>query len=129
MARAVKRVFLSYVREDSYKVDRLCRVLDTAQISYWRDRTSLGPGDAWKLKIRDAIRSGSLVFLACFSNHSRAKPESYMNEELTLAVEAFRLMPPGRTWLIPVRFDDGPTGLGSWRGTHSPRPELRGPVW
>jgi hypothetical protein len=30
-----------------------------------------------------------------------------MNEELTLAVEEFRLMSPGRTWLIPVRFDGG----------------------
>lgn len=30
-----------------------------------------------------------------------------MNEELTLAVEEFRQMSPGRVWLIPVRFDDG----------------------
>lgn len=31
-----------------------------------------------------------------------------MNEELTLAVEEFRQRPPGATWMIPVRFDDGP---------------------
>ncbi len=74
---------------------------------YWRDRTSLGPGDAWKAKIREAIRGGSLVFLACFSDNSRAKDKSHMNEELTLAVEEYRKMPPGRTWLIPVRFDSG----------------------
>jgi hypothetical protein len=48
-----------------------------------------------------------MVFLACFSDESRAKGRSYMNEELTLAVEEFRLRPPGRTWLIPVRFDAG----------------------
>jgi len=104
----VQHVFVSYVREDSEAVDRLCEVLTAAGIPYWRDRTSLAPGDAWKAKIREAIRSGSLVFLACFSDNSRAKAKSYMNEELTLAVEEFRQMPPGRTWLIPVRLDDGP---------------------
>ena len=104
----VQHVFVSYVREDSEAVDRLCEVLTAAGIPYWTDRTSLAPGDAWKAKIREAIRSGSLVFLACFSDNSRAKAKSYMNEELTLAVEEFRQVPPGRTWLIPVHLDDGP---------------------
>ncbi|MHC8423452.1 toll/interleukin-1 receptor domain-containing protein [Streptomyces sp. NB004] len=103
----VKHVFISYVREDSDHVDGLCAVLEAAQIPYWRDRKDLGPGDAWKAKVRAAIRDGSLVFLACFSDNSRAKEKSYMNEELTLAVDEFRQMPPGRVWLIPVRFDSG----------------------
>lgn len=102
-----KHVFVSYVREDNTDVDKLCAVLEAAKIPYWRDRTSLGPGDAWKAKIREAIRGGSLVFLACFSDSSRAKDKSHMNEELTIAVEEYRKMPPGRTWLIPVRFDPG----------------------
>lgn len=103
-----KRVFVSYVRDDSDAVDRLCALLEAAQIPYWRDRTSLAPGDAWKAEIRKAIRDGSLVFLACFSEQSRGRDKSTMNEELTLAVEEFRKMPPGRTWLVPVRLDDGP---------------------
>ena len=102
-----KHVFVSYVREDSSEVDGLCGVLEAAGIPYWRDRKDLGPGDAWRAKIRSAIRGGSLVFLACFSDNSRAKEKSYMNEELTLAIEEYRQMPPGRTWLIPVRFDAG----------------------
>ncbi|ROP38977.1 toll/interleukin-1 receptor domain-containing protein [Saccharothrix texasensis] len=102
-----KHVFVSYVREDAEKVDQLCQALEAANIPYWRDRTSLAPGDHWKQKIRDAVRSGALVFLACFSEQSRAKGKSYMNEELSLAVEEFRMLPPGATWLIPVRFDDG----------------------
>ena len=105
-------VFVSYVREDSDAVDKLCRVMQAAQIPYWRDRTHLGPGDAWKSKIRDAIQSGALVFLPCFSENSRSKRTSYMNEELSLAVDEFRKMPPGRTWIIPVRFDDAP--LPDW---------------
>ncbi|WP_097185855.1 toll/interleukin-1 receptor domain-containing protein [Blastococcus haudaquaticus] len=113
-----KHVFISYVREDSEGVDALCAVLEAAQIPYWRDRSALGPGDAWKVKIREAIRKGALVFLACFSDSSRGKDRSYMNEELTLAAEEFRMMPPGRTWLIPIRFDDGdvpPWDLGAGR--------------
>lgn len=102
-----KHVFVSYVNEDGGEVDQLCAVLEAAQIPYWRDRKNLGPGEAWKAKIREAIGNGSLVFLACFSDNSRAKAKSYMNEELSLAVEEFRLMPPGRVWLIPVRFDEG----------------------
>lgn len=104
----LQHVFVSYVREDAQLVDGLCKVLEAAQIPYWRDLTKLAPGDAWKAKIREAIRSNSLVFLACFSDHSRARAKSHMNEELTLAVEEFRKLPPGRTWLIPVRFDAGP---------------------
>lgn len=102
-----KHVFVSYVREDTALVDELCKVLEASQIPYWRDRTSLAPGDAWKAQIQQAIRNGSLVFLACFSGQSRGRDKSQMNEELTLAVEEYRKMPPGRTWLIPVRFDAG----------------------
>jgi hypothetical protein len=40
-----KHVFVSYVRENSDEVDKLCKLLDRAGIPYWRDRTKLGPGD------------------------------------------------------------------------------------
>jgi hypothetical protein len=103
-----KHAFVSYVHEDEAEVGALCAVLEAAQIPYWRDRTSLGPGDVWKNEIRGAIRNGSLVFLACFSDNYRARDASYMNEELTLAVEEFRQKQPGRAWLIPIRFDAGP---------------------
>lgn len=101
-----KHVFISYVREDSEQVDRLCDALERAGIPYWRDRNSLGPGDRWKRKIQEAIQSGSLVFLACFSTASVTRGKSYMNEELTIAVEEYRLRAPDRPWLVPVRLDD-----------------------
>jgi hypothetical protein len=103
-----EHVFVSYVHENSEQVDQLCTVLEAVGIPYWRDRKQLGPGDEWKVRIREAIRSGSTAFLACFSDESRAKDRTHMNEELTIATEEWRLRPPGRTWLIPVRFDDGP---------------------
>lgn len=114
--------FISYVSEDAEQVDELCSVLQSAGIPYWRDRQDLGPGDTWQQRIKEAIRSDSLVFIACFSAHSRAKQRSYMNEELLLAIEEFRKMPPGRVWLIPVRLDEGPVpawDLGAGRDLDS----------
>lgn len=99
-----KRAFISYVKEDQSRVDGLCRILDAAGIPYWRDRDALTPGVTWKAEIRQAIQSGSLVFLACFSDASEQRDSSYMNEEMNLAVEEFRKRPPRRTWLIPIRF-------------------------
>ena len=99
-------VFISYRHEDAAAVDELCSMLQAAEIPYWRDRDELGPGDMWEMKIKQAIRQGSLVFLACFSQNSHGRAKSYQNEELVIAAEEFRQYAPGHTWLIPVRLDD-----------------------
>lgn len=101
-----RHAFISYVREDSAKVDELEAALEAAGIDVWRDTKNLLPGDEWKLQIKSAIRSGSLAFIACFSSNSVARETSYQNEELVLAVEEFRLRPPGLQWMFPVRFDE-----------------------
>jgi hypothetical protein len=106
MTRADKHVFVSYVSEDISAVEYVCGLLAAAGIPYWRDRTSLGPGMEWKRVIREAISADALVFLACFSRQSQGRRSSYMNEELALAVDQFRLRPPGAIWLVPVRLDD-----------------------
>ncbi len=96
-------VFISYVREDQERVDRLQRTLESAGIRVWRD-TALWPGQDWKIEISRAIRTNSLAFIACFSNNSERRSRSYQNEELILAATEMRLRPPGNEWLIPVRF-------------------------
>ena len=113
VARAVGRrgnvsghVFISYVREDSQRVDRLQRTLQAAGIPVWRDTANLWPGEDWRAKIRRAITDNALVFIACFSHASLARGKSYQNEELTLAIEQLRLRQPDDPWLIPVRFDE-----------------------
>ena len=100
------RAFISYVREDSRKVDRLQRRLEAAGVQVWRDRADLWPGEDWRAKIRHAITDNTLVFIACFSRKSLAREKSYQNEELVLAIEQLRLRRPDVPWLIPVRFDD-----------------------
>lgn len=98
--------FISYVREDSTKVGELQYMLQAAGIPVWRDTANLWPGEDWRARIRDAITRDALVFIACFSSHSAARLKSYMNEELSLAVEQLRQRRPQDPWLIPVRFDD-----------------------
>lgn len=99
-------VFISYVHEDSDRVDHLQQTLQTAGITVWRDTADLWPGEDWRAMIRAAITGNALVFLACFSRNSLARGKSYQNEELTLAVEQLRLRSPEHPWLIPVRFND-----------------------
>src|SRR5580700_6675401 len=98
--------FISYVHEDSRKVDHLQRTLESAGIRVWRDIDDLWPGEDWRAKIREAISQGALVFIACFSKESVARSKSYQYEELTLAIEEIRKRSPEASWFIPVRLDD-----------------------
>lgn len=100
----VKRAFISYVMEDRPLAIKLQGALEAAGINVWLDKEELWPGQDWKTEIRKAIRSDSVGFLACFSEQSLARQKSYQNEELILAVEEYRLRPPGAQWLFPVRF-------------------------
>jgi hypothetical protein len=98
--------FISYVREDRRRVDRLEEFLKAHGVPVWRDIHDVGPGEDWHAKIREAIAADSLVFIACFSRNSEARQRSYQRDELLLAIEQFRLRPPERPYILPIRFDD-----------------------
>jgi hypothetical protein len=97
----MKHVFVSYVRDNSADVDRLCAALNASGIKVWLDRSDISPGARWRQAIRNAIRGGE-YFIACFSREFNARRKTYMNEELTLAIEELRLFPSSRVWFIPV---------------------------
>jgi hypothetical protein len=103
---ALGYAFISYVRGDSGPVSQLQRRLEAAGVQVWRDTRELWPGEDWRAKIRHAIQNDALAFIACFSQHSLARDQSYQNEEITLAIEQLRRRNPTLPWLIPVRFDD-----------------------
>jgi hypothetical protein len=96
--------FVSYVREDSGRVDRLQAVLAGAGVRVWRDTAQLWPGQDWRAEIHRAITAGSLAFIACFSDAASSRDITYQDQELALAVEQMQLRAPGRPWLIPLRF-------------------------
>jgi transcriptional regulator with XRE-family HTH domain len=98
--------FISYVREDSDRIDQLQQALEAAGITVWRDTEALWPGEDWRVKIRQAITDDALVFVACYSHASLRRRSSYQNEELVLAIEQLRQHRPDDPFLIPVRLDD-----------------------
>lgn len=101
----MSHVFVSYVHQDSEIVDRLVMSLRTQGVNVWIDREQIKPGEKWQPAIRNAIREGA-YFLACFSMASQERARSYMNEELTLAIEELRRRPSDRRWFIPVLLSD-----------------------
>lgn len=101
----MQHVFISYVREDKQLVGRLCQALKSHDIEIWWDLQNLDPGVRWKSEIQKAIREGAF-FIACFSKKYHGRDKTYMNEELTIAIEELRQRPTDRVWFIPVKLDD-----------------------
>lgn len=97
-----RHVFISYVRENAQDVERLAEAIRRSGVRVWLDREALQPGVRWRNAIRRAIEQGS-YFLACFSAEYAEKGKSYMNEELTLALDELRQYPSDKAWFIPVR--------------------------
>jgi len=94
-------VFISYVHEDYEIIQKLSSSLQENGVRIWLDRNDIAPGARWKRVIKRAIGEGGF-FLACFSPNYSSRSLTYMNEELTLAVDMLRKMPPDRCWFIPV---------------------------
>jgi hypothetical protein len=98
-------VFISYVRENEAIVERLCGELRKEGVEPWRDRDKIEPGQRWRQAIRQAIQRGAF-FVACFSKEYAERDSTYMNEEVTLAIEELRKRPTDRAWFIPVLLSD-----------------------
>jgi hypothetical protein len=102
--RPRRRVFVSYVRQDSQVVGGICDQLLRAGVPLWRDTDNLVGGTRWREEIGEAIRAGS-AFVAMFSSRSERRSSSYMREEIVVAVDELRRRPRDRPWFIPVRLD------------------------
>ena len=100
----MQHVFISYMHENTDIVDRLCQELTSRGIKVWLDRNDIKPGSRWKDAIREAIRKGDF-FIACFSKEYNKRNKTYMNEELTVAIEELRQRPTDRVWFIPVKLN------------------------
>lgn len=100
-----KKVFISYVHENSEQVDKICEIFTEKKIDYWIDREQIEPGKLWKTAIREAINCGG-YFLACFSAEHEKKSETHMNEEIVLAIEILRAKPFNSGWFIPLKITE-----------------------
>ena len=95
------RVFISYVRENSEEVRHLVETLQANGVEMWFDQIHLKAGDRWKDVIRREISQGDF-FIACFSAESVQRRKSFMNEEITQAIEQMRQLSTNQRWFIPV---------------------------
>jgi class 3 adenylate cyclase len=98
--------FVSYVREDRLAVENLCAELKRHDIAVWLDREKIHPGERWQIAIRRAIEEGAF-FIACFSTSYNVRGNSYMNVELTIAIDQLRSRPTDRAWFIPILLEGG----------------------
>lgn len=104
-AAGERLAYLAYMHEDASLVDRLQTDLEGAGITAWRDRDQLLPGDDLGLMIREAIEHRALAFIPCFSDRYLDREKTYMNAELSVALEEIRLRGQAH-WFMPVRFSN-----------------------
>jgi hypothetical protein len=87
----VARLFVSYSRDDSSRVDRLISALESAGHIVWIDRSGITVGTQWRKQIVEAI-AGSDSFVVVLSKNSSASDE--VRRELDIAVEShIRILP------------------------------------
>lgn len=96
-------VFLSYIREDEEIVKKLKSDLTNRGIKIWIDKEQMLPGEKWKKKISEAIRSCEFAII-CLSKKAFSK-EGYFHKELNEIKERATLFPGTKTFIIPVRLD------------------------
>ncbi len=100
-----KKIFISYVHENSDQVDKICKIFSEKNIDYWIDRQKSEPGKLWKTAIKEAIGNGG-YFLACFSREHEKKSETHMNEEILLAIDILRQKQFNSGWFIPIKLNE-----------------------
>jgi len=100
----VSHIFISYVREDSDRVDRLKQSLLAAGLAPWVDRDEMRAGENWHVIVPDVLKSARF-FIACFSRNVEKRERSAMFTELRHAAEELRFRLPKAPWFLPVLFD------------------------
>jgi hypothetical protein len=103
-ATAMKHAFISYVRNNKRKVQRLCDELTAQGARVWLDRRDLRTGSRWQDAIKEAIQHGDF-FIACFSKQLNERDENFMNQELAWAIDRLARFASSRTWFIPVKLN------------------------
>jgi len=100
----MKKVFLSYARQDRSIAKKIFDDLVNKGIDVWLDEKALLPGQNWVYEITQAI-SDCNYFLAVLSSNSVSK-KGYVQKELKMAVDILDEYPQDQIFIIPVRVDD-----------------------
>lgn len=96
-------IFISYAKEDAKKADRISSLLSEAGWSVFYDKKSLLPGMDWQAEIEEKLSACKLLLFLCTS--SSVAKEGFVQKELRMALDRAEMMPEGKAFIIPVRFD------------------------
>jgi formylglycine-generating enzyme required for sulfatase activity len=98
------KVFLCHAHHDKAKTRELYRYLRKRGVQPWLDAEDLVGGQNWREEIPKAIKRSDAI-IVCLSKNSINK-EGFVQAEITFALEKLEEIPPGRIFLIPVRFEE-----------------------
>ncbi|MEM8656708.1 MAG: toll/interleukin-1 receptor domain-containing protein, partial [Pseudomonadota bacterium] len=84
-------VFISYVSEDEDRAQELTRILTSEGLEPWLDKDGLRVGDRWNDRLEDTISADVDFFIVLQSRALTARRESYVHQEVNLALERQRM--------------------------------------
>ena len=102
-----RRIFLSYVREDSARVTEIYRALERHEFAPWIDQRSLTPGELWKASIESALQESDcfLVFLSAAAI-AELSWEGVFRREVDTAIQIQEKRGARSRFIVPVRIDE-----------------------
>ncbi len=103
------RVFICYEKGDAERTREIYDYLSDLGADPWRDKEKLVIGDNWEVEIQKAVRDAD-AFVVCFS--SAFDKVGFRQQEVRWAMEALRLRPPDRGFVIPFML--APCELPDW---------------
>ena len=98
-------VFISYVDENENVIYKIKQILEKNGIKTWTHKDDIKVGSYSRERIQEAIEK-STYFLACFSKEYRERDRTYMNEELTIAIDELRKRHTDKNpWFIQIKLN------------------------
>jgi len=97
-------VFISYVKEDENRAQRLFEDLRAAGINPWLDTDALRSGMHWDQKLEEAVNTVD-YFIVLQSKALSNRKESFVHKEIKIALQRADLKPPETPFIFPVQLD------------------------
>jgi CheY-like chemotaxis protein len=97
------RIFLSYAQPDRAAVENLYDRLRMSGFNPWMDKKDLVGGEVWETAVRNVMRETDFV-VVCLSEASINR-SGYFHTEIEMALKIHGEQPPGKIFLIPLRFE------------------------
>lgn len=103
------KVFICHSKKDASTAEELFQHLSAAGAEPWLDKKNLVLGDDWEREVIKAVAAAD-AFVVCL--RPGFDDIGFRQKEVRLAIEALKLRPPGRGFIIPFVLE--PCTLPDW---------------